>query len=134
MECGLKQWLGIEAPSVENVIWNNEIQTMWKQQQELGWACLFRGRFVQQWTTLQQEHVQSKNILSNKCTGQTWTIDMISFLWDMFYPCGITAMNAFMVLVMPMQRRGRPNYKPCGSKQYMNYMTKFLQLIKKISL
>eukprot|EP00957_Ditylum_brightwellii_P139750 10649802-Ditylum_brightwellii.AAC.1 len=58
---------------------------LWKQQQELGWAHLFRGCLVQQWTTLQQEHLQSKNLLSNKCTGQMWMINMISFLWDMFF-------------------------------------------------
>eukprot|EP00957_Ditylum_brightwellii_P175968 13399296-Ditylum_brightwellii.AAC.1 len=85
MELGLKQWLCMEVPSVENFAWTNKIQTLWKQQQELGWAHLFRGRFVQQWITLQYEHLQSKNLLSNKCTGQMWTINMIPFLWDKFF-------------------------------------------------
>eukprot|EP00957_Ditylum_brightwellii_P102516 7812931-Ditylum_brightwellii.AAC.1 len=68
IELGLKQWLGMEAPSVENFTWTNKIQMMWKQQQELGWAHLFRGYIVQQWTKLQHEYLQSKNLLNNKCT------------------------------------------------------------------
>eukprot|EP00957_Ditylum_brightwellii_P085803 6526914-Ditylum_brightwellii.AAC.2 len=84
MDHGLRQWSDMEAFPVVNAVWNNEIQTLWKQQQEIGWAHLFKGHFVQQWTTLQQEHLQNKNLYSNKCTGQMWAINMILFLWDMF--------------------------------------------------
>ena len=51
----------------------------------VGWEQIFLGRFVTEWSELQQEFLKSKSNKKKKHSGTTWVTGVTSVIWKNVY-------------------------------------------------
>ena len=51
------------------------------EQNEIGWDNFMKGRISNEWITKQQQHLQSKELITTRNNGTTWATTIISTIW-----------------------------------------------------
>ena len=80
---GLSKWLHNEPATFSNFppLYNSLIF----HQTRIGWKQLFLGRFVLEWSNLQQDHLVLQNITSKKYSGTLWITGITQIIWHHVY-------------------------------------------------
>ena len=80
---GWSKWLHNEPATYSNFppLYNNLIF----RQTRIGWKQLFLGRFVLEWSDLQQNHLVLQNITSKKYSGTSWITGVTQIIWHHVY-------------------------------------------------
>ena len=52
-----------------------------EEQEEIGWNNFVKGRWSKEWCRLQEEHLETQQLRTEKNNGTTWVTSMISVLW-----------------------------------------------------
>ena len=80
---GLSKWLCNEPAIFSNIppIYNSLIF----HQTRIGWNQLFVGRFIYEWSDLQQDYLVLQRIVSKKYSGTSWITGVIQIIWKHVY-------------------------------------------------
>ena len=80
---GLSKWLHNELAIFSDFppIYNSLIF----HQTRIGWKQLFVGRFVFEWSDLQQDYLVPQSIISKKYLGTSWITGVIQIIWNHVY-------------------------------------------------
>ena len=80
---GLSKWLHNELAIFSDFppIYNSLII----HQTRIGWKQLFVGRFVFEWSDLQQDYLVLQSIISKKYLGTSWITGVIQIIWNHVY-------------------------------------------------
>ena len=79
----LSKWIRNELAIFSNFppIYNSLIF----HQTRIGWKQLFVGRFVYEWSNLQQDYLVLQRIVSKKYLGTSWITGVIQIIWKHVY-------------------------------------------------
>ena len=80
---GLSAWF--DGKALKPSDFPDEYRLLILRQNRLKWRQLFNGRMSKVWSHLQHQHLQDKQLLSNKCTGHLWCVSIINALWIAWY-------------------------------------------------
>ena len=87
----VRQWLYPEENPLDEPPhcdrYEEELHPLIRTQTKIGWRQIFNGRFCQQWSDIQSEHLYCiRHHLSVKNqTGQNWQVAIITVLWEQWY-------------------------------------------------
>lgn len=86
----LKKWLypgSTPHDEPQCVDYGEDMHQLIAEQTRLGWRQIFNGRFSQQWSELQNQHLyQIRHYLRNKNqSGHKWQVAIITVIWEQWY-------------------------------------------------